>query len=528
VIALSPDGQRLVFSAEDASGKRQLWLRPLDSFAAQPLTGTEGAAYFFWSPDSRYIAFFADDKLKKLDTGSGVIETICQTGRGAGRGGDWNRQGVILFSNGETGLSKVNATGGAPEAATELDASQRERIHVFPSFLPDGRHYLFENTGGDNRGIYVGSLDSKDRKLLIPLGTDVANSTQAVFAPPGYVLYALNRNTLLAQAFDLERLDIKGEPFRVAENVLYTVNLKARFTVSANGVLAFVQGGQADTVQLTWRDRLGKQVSITGPPDLWTSLRLSPDERSAALSREEPNRLHTLWILDLINGTTSRFVADGDNFSPIWSPDGKQLVYTSVRNGLMFFLKPVAGNGQEDQVFVVQRGGYYPSSWSPDGNYLTFRANVPETGMDIWLLSLSDRKAQPLLQTKFDEQNARISPDEKWLAYQSDESGSNEVYVTQFPQAARSWRISTSGGVNPFWRGDGKEMYFVFGNKLMAVSVTGGTEFQSGTPQPLFDIEGTNYAVSKDGQRFLVRVVTEKASAPPINVVLNWTTQLKK
>jgi serine/threonine protein kinase/Tol biopolymer transport system component len=529
VIALSPDGRRLVFSAEDAAGKRQLWLRPLDSFAAQPLTGTEGAAYCFWSPDGRYIAFFADNKLKKLDTGSGVIETICETGRGAGRGGDWNRQGVILFNNGnETGLSRVNAAGGKPEGATELNAAHGERMHLFPSFLPDGKHYLFENTGGDNRGIYVGSLDSRDSKLLIPLGTDVANSTQSVWAPPGFILYALNRNMLLAQAFDPDRLDLKGEPFRVAENVLYTVNLKARFTVSANGVLAFVQGGEADTVQLTWRDRLGKQVGITGPPDLWTSFKLSPDERSAALSREEPNRLHALWILDLVKGTTSRFVADGDNFSPVWSPDGKQLVYTSVRNGLMFFLRPVAGNGQEEQVFVVQRGGYYPSSWSPDGKYLIFRASVPETGMDIWLLPLSDRKPQPLLQTKFNEQNAKISPDGNWLAYQSDESGNNEVYVTQFPQPARSWRISTSGGVNPFWRGDGKELYFVSGNKLMAVSVTGGTEFQSGTPQPLFEIEGANYAPSKDGQRFLVRVVTDKAPAPPINVVLSWTAQLKK
>jgi len=529
VIALSPDGHLVVFSAEDAAGKRQLWLRPLDSFAAQPLTGTEGAAYSFWSPDGRYIAFFADNKLKKLDIGSGVIETICQTGRGAGRGGDWNRQGVILFNNGnETGLSRVNAAGGKPEAASELDAAHEERMHLSPSFLPDGKHYLFENTGGDNRGIYVGSFDSKDSKLLIPLGTDVANSTQSVWAPPGFILYALNRHTLLAQAFDPDRLELKGEPFRVAENVLYTVNLKGRFTVSANGVLAFVQGGEPDTVQLTCRDRLGKQIGITGPPDLWTSFKLSPDERSAALSREEPNRLHALWILDLVKGTTSRFVADGDNFSPVWSPDGKQLVYTSVRNGLIFFLKPVAGNGQEEQVFVVQRGGYYPSSWSPDGKYLVFRASVPETGMDIWLLPLSDRKPQPLLQTKFNEQNAKISPDGNWLAYQSDESGNNEVYVTQFPQPARSWRISTSGGVNPFWRGDGKELYFVSGNKLMAVSATGGTEFQSGTPQPLFEIEGTNYAPSKDGQRFLVSVVTEKAPAPPINVVLNWTAQLKK
>ena len=529
VVALSPDGSRLVFSAEDAAGKRQLWLRPLDAFTARPLTGTEGASYAFWSPDGKYVAFFADNKLKKLDLGSGVVDAICQTGRGSGRGGDWNRDGVILFNNGfEEGLSRVNATGGAPEVVSELNASHGERMHLFPSFLPDGKHYLFDISGGDNRGIYLGTLGSRENKLLISLGTDVANSTQAVWAPPGFILYALNRNTLMAQPFDPDRLEVKGEPFRVAENVLYTVNGKARFTTSENGVLAFVEGGEANTVQLSWRDRQGKQVGTTGLPDLWTGFRLSPDERSVVLSREESNRLHALWILDLLKGTTSRFVADGDSFYPVWSPDGKQILYGSVRNGLYFFLKPVAGNGQEEQVFFVQRGGYYPSSWSNDGKYLIFRATAAETGADLWLLPFSDRKPQRFLESTFNEQNARISSDGNWLAYQSDESGGNEVYVTQFPQPSRSWRISTGGGTHPNWRDDGKELYFVSGNKLMAVTVNAGTEFTTGTPQPLFELEGTNYAASKDGSRFLVSVVTERAAAPPINVVVNWTAEARK
>src|SRR5438552_7310347 len=248
VLALSPDGRRLVFEATDASGKRQLWLRLLDSFSSQPLAGTDDASFPFWSPDGGYIAFFADNKLKKLDTGTGVIETVCQTVRGPG--GDWNRNGIILFSNG-TVLSRVNAAGGNPEVITEINAAHGETDHVFPFFLPDGKHYLFRIAGRETAGVYVGSLDSRERKLLIPLSPESVISTRVAFAPPDYVLYAINRTTLLAQTFDPVRLEVQGEPFRIAENVIVTGRGLARFTVSANGVLAFVQGGEADTVQLT-------------------------------------------------------------------------------------------------------------------------------------------------------------------------------------------------------------------------------------------------------------------------------------
>jgi len=531
VLALSPDGRRLVFGASDAAGKSQLWLRPLDSFATQPLSGTDGAAFPFWSPDGRHIAFFVDNKLKKLDVGSGVIETICQGG--AGQGGDWNRDGVILFSEGDgTGLSRVNAAGGKPEAVTEMDAADEERVHNFPSFLPDGKHYLFHIRGGDNPGIYVGSLDAGDRKLLIPLSADGANATRAVWSPQGYILYALNRRTLLARAFDPDRLELQGEPFRVAENVIVSQAGNARFAISANGVLAFIQGGAADTVQLTWRDRNGKRLGVIGPAAPWLTFRLSPDERFAALIRDEPNRLSSLWLLDLLQGATTRFITEGNNGEPVWSPDGKQLTFFSARNSPpTLFLKPLAGNVPEERL-LQSRFQSSPASWSPDGKSLIYGIFSPLTRGDIWLLPLSgERKPQPLFQTKSNERFGRVSPDGNWLVYQSDESGSNEIYVTQFPQPARSWRISTSGGVNPFWRGDGKELFFVSGNKLMAVSigsVSGGAEFQAGTPQPLFEIEGINYAPGRDGQRFLTGVVTEKAPVPPINVVLNWTAVLKR
>ena len=314
VLALSPDGRRLIFEATDALGKRQLWLRLLDSFSSQPLAGTDGASFPFWSPDGRYIAFFADNKLKKLDTGTGVIETICQTVRGPG--GDWNRNGIILFSNG-TVLSRVNAAGGNPEAITELNGAHGEMDHVFPSFMPDGKHYLFRIRGRETAGVYVGSLDSRERKLLIPLSPESVISTRLAFAPPDYVLYATNRTTLLAQAFDPVRLEVQGEPFRIAENVIVTGRGMARFTVSANGVLAFLQGGEADTVQLTWCDRSGKRLNQAGPAAPWTEFSLSPDERFAAVIRyEEPSNYNSLWLLDLVQPATRRFVIDGDNIDP--------------------------------------------------------------------------------------------------------------------------------------------------------------------------------------------------------------------
>lgn len=522
-LVLSPDGRRLVFSAIVA-GKRQLWLRPLDSFTTQPLAGTEGADYPFWSPDSRHVAFFADNKLKKLDTESGVIEIICPVGIGNG-GGAWNEQGVILFHNEEgTGLVRVNAAGGKPEAATDLDAAHGELGHRFPSFLPDQKHFLFRVNGGENEGIYVGSLESKERKRLV-----AGDLAMAVWSPTSHILYAANRTTLLARAFDPNRLEWEGEPVRVADNVIVSINGNARFTVSTNGVLAFLPDQGAPTVQLTWRDRSGKPLSVTGPAAPWRDFSLSPDERHAVITRSEPDRAPSLWLLDLMQGATTNFKSEGNNVNPVWSPDGQQFAFSTIRGGTHnLYLRRLNGNPPEEPLQNAALRSR-ASSWSPDGKWLVFWMFGQQTGEDLWLMPMTgERKPQPLLQTKANERAAKVSPDGNWLAYQSDESGSNEIYVTQFPQPARSWRISTSGGVNPHWRGDGKELYFVSHSKLMAVSVTLGAEVQSGTPQPLFEIEGGVYAPNKDGQRFLTKVITEKAPIPPISVVQNWMAEVKK
>ena len=535
-LALSPDGGRLVFSA--STGKtRQLWLRALDSFTTQPLAGTDGADSPFWSPDGNYIAFFADNKLKKIDARSNVIEILCPAG--AGRGGDWSRNGIILFCAGDgAALSRVNAAGGKPEAVTELDAALGETNHDYPSFLPDGEHYLFHLFGKDNHGIYVGSLSSKDRKMLIPLSPDAANATRAVWSASdsrgGFILYALNRNTLLARAFDPDRLELTGEPIRIAENVIVSLTGNARFTTAVNGtssILAYLQNKEMDVAQLTWSDRSGKRLGEAGTAEPWTNFALSPDDRSVALIRNEPNRLNSLWQLNLAQGTTTRVVSDTDsaNFFPVWSPDGEQLAFASARNSaLNLYLKRTAGNAPEERLLET-RFQTYPLSWSPDGKFLIYAMGDPQTRTDIWSLSLAgERKPQPLLQTKSDERAAKVSPDGNWLVYVSDETGVAEVYVTTFPQPGRVWRISKSGGNNSCWRADGKELFFLSGKQLMAASVNnGGTEFQSSAPHPLFEIEGANYSPSKDGQRFLTSVVTERAATPPINVALNWTAEVK-
>lgn len=536
-LALSPDGGRLVFSA--STGKtRQLWLRSLDSFVTQPLAGTDGADSPFWSPDGNSIAFFADNKLKKIDTRSNVIEIICPAG--SGRGGDWNQRGVILFCAGDgAALSRVDAAGGKPEVVTELDAARGETNHDYPSFLPDGEHYLFHLFGKDNHGIYVGSLKSKERKMLIPLSPDSANSTRAVWSASdsraGHILYALNRNTLLARAFDPDRLELKGEPFRVAENVIVSLTGNARFTTAANGpntMLAYLQNREMDVAQLTWCDRSGKRLGEAGTAEPWTSFALSPDDAAVALIRNEPNRLNSLWQLNLAQGTSTRVVTDNDsaNFFPLWSPDGEQLAFASARNSaLNLFLKRTTGTAPEERLLET-RFQTYPLSWSPDGKVLIYAMGDPQTRTDIWALPMfGERKPQPLLQTKADERGAKVSPDGNWLVYVSDETGAAEVYVTTFPQPGRAWRISKSGGNNPAWRADGKELFYLSGKQLMAASVSnGGTEFQVSASHSLFEIEGANYAVSRDGQRFLTSDVTERAPTPPINVALNWTAEAKK
>jgi hypothetical protein len=348
----------------------------------------------------------------------------------------------------------------------------------------------------------------------------------------------------MARAFDPDRLELKGEPFRVAEKLRVVGPGIAQFTVSANGVLAFAQSADADIIQLTWRDRGGKRLGAAGPASPWLALTMSPDERFAALIRQEPNRLNSIWTLDLTQDAATPFLSGEGHISPVWAPDSKQLAFRSSRNSeTNMFLKPLAGNAPEERLLDSPYTSSLPSptSWTQDGKFLIFTMLTPQMRNDIWMLPLSgERKPRPLIQSKGTDRGGVVSPDGHWLAYASDEPGNFEVYVAQFPQPARSWKISRSGGVLPHWRADGKELFFVAGDnvkgyKLMAVSVdavSGEAEFQAGAPQELFELESTIiapiYAPSRDGKRFLVSVVTERASPPPINVVMNWAADAPK
>ncbi len=531
-LALSPDGRWLAFTARSSDGKRILWLRPLDSFTAQMLPGTEDAFLPFWSPDGKSIAFFSGGKLKKIEPGGGSVETLCDAGGGAG--GTWNRDGVIVFAPYfEGGLMRVSAAGGPVTPVTQLDPGHGETNHLWPVFLPDGRHFLFDLLGRDNSGIYVASLDSSERRRLIPQ-QNITELTPVAYAPPGYLLF-VRHAVLMAQPFDARRLELKGEPFRLADVFSISGPGLAPFSVSASGVLAYRQQAGADVVQPTWFGRDGKQLGTAGPPgpyggpSLFSLFAISPDGRTLAATRRGGGALASVWTIDLVRGTATPFTAsDFASAGPIWSPDGSRIVFSSVRDTPPnLYMKSLSGAGGEERV-ERSINQSWASDWSPDGRFILYYVIDPKTKADLWLLPLSgDRKPVPFLQTQFNEADGRISPDGKWVAFQSDKSGRAEVYVTSFPTAGREWQISTNGGTHQEWRGDGKELiYLAPERKLMALEVKIGNGFDAGVPKLLFQLPADTYAAARDDQRFLVALETQKAMPSPIQVVVNWIAGL--
>ena len=529
---LSPDGSHLAFIAS-YEGRDLVWVRPLDSLTAHALPGTEAAtpSGSFWSADSRFIGFFSGGKLKKIDISGGPPQTICDAQDG--RGGAWNRDGVIVFALGATSaLYRVSAAGGEPVPVTTLDQSRQEISHRWPCFLPDGRHfiYLVRSSQPENTRIYVGSLDSKETK---PLLTSVSSAT---YAPPGVLLFTRNE-TLLAQSFDADKLQLHGEPVKVAEPVGFNKGLGlAAFSVSENGILVYRSGGY-EIGQLLWFDRSGNKVGQLGPTELYLTLCMSPDEKRIAIDRVDGQTGTTdIWLFDLARGIPSRFTTNpAPDWYPLWSPDGNRIVFTSNREGSPgLYQKNANGVGSEDVILRTDENKV-ADDWSPDGKFIICERLDSKTRLDLWLLPMTgDRQPVPFLQTEFNEQQAQFSPDGKWIAYTSDESGTSEVYVQAFPASGGKWRISTAGGCQPQWRRDGKELFFITPDrKLMAVDVKTGTAFEAGVPKPLFDTRifqlttfRNNYVVSRDGQRFLINSRMEDNSAP-FAVVLNWTSDLK-
>ena len=548
--AISPDGRYVAIVGTGERG--QLWVRALNSLRAQPLSGTERAAFPFWSADSRFIAFFASDKLKKIAVTGGPAQTVC--GAPNSRGGAWSRDGVIVFApmNGNL-LQRVSATGGVP---VEIRKAEQGNFR-FPAFLTDGRRFLYTDRGGKEPGVYVASLDSKEVRRL------ALDQSNAMYAPPsgssrtGYVLF-VREHTLMAQPVDAAGMEPAGDVFQVAERVTPqgTATLN-QYSLSANGLLIYQTGGTALGAQLAWFDRAGKLIGNVGAPGLSRDFALSPDGKRVLIERVQ-DQGSDLWMLDLEhNDVESRFTFDlsGVNRSPVWSPDGSRVAFTSSRAGTAgVFEKPSNQVGEERQLFPSETASA-PYDWSRDGKFLIFASARPKIDLLAFPIgggepaNPGERKPIPLIKSTASGWMGQLSPDERWLAYVSDETGRSEVYVQPFaPGSQRAvlgkWPISAGGGGEPRWSADGKELFLLSGDgNLMAAQVkTAGTTFERSTPQTLFAAHisdfgsltgrGTtyHYVPSADGKRFLISTNPEASGgeAPQINVVVNWLAGLRK
>jgi len=533
--AVSPDGSRVAFAARRDDGITMLYVRPLDSLVALPLAGTEGASCPFWSADNRTLGYFASGKLRKIDAAGGPPLVLADAP--LGRGGAWSPEGIIVFSPDQAGpLFRVSAAGGPAMPATELDDSRGESAHRWPQMLPDGRRFLYfaRIVQKDERnGIRVGSLDGKENKFLI--NTD-ANAAYAA----GNLLYGRG-NTLMAQPLDLGSLELTGDPLPVAVEVQTDYSYsQMTFSATETGVLVY-QGGEAETgSRLAWFDRLGKPLGFLGDQASYFNFALTPDGRRVVVSLIDPRMgANDLWIFDVARGVRSRFTFDpGADTSPVWSPDGEHIVFSSIRKGrsrVNLFRKSLSGSAEE-QLIVESGLDKYASQFSPDGKLILYwTRGGPDTRTDIWMAPLSgDGAPSAILQTQFAEQFPALSPDGRWMAYESDESGRMEVYVTPFPSPTRKWQVSTAGGERAYWRNDGKEIVYLDPeNRLMAVDVSpSATDFQVGASTTLFQIQpqrpGNIIQMSPDARRFLINSSVVAQQIQPLTLVVPWTSALDK
>jgi len=526
---MSPDGTRWALVAPDAAGASVLWVRPLDSLTAQALAGTEDALDPLWSPDSHSLAFFAQGKLKRVDASGGPTQTICDAP--VGRGGSWNQEGTILFKlAGSPTLLRVQAQGGTPVAASELDASQQEDSHNWPWFLPDGKHYIFlvHSSTPEHTGIALGSLDSKQHRFLF------GNDSNAVYAS-GYLVF-VSGGYLLAQKFDLGRLELVGEAVRIAEQVSASIhNFHGTFAVSQTGTLLYFRGAGGGS-QLTLRDRSGKPLGVAGPPARYIWPRVSPDGKQLAVGIEDAAGKSDIWLLNFERGTRTRLTFDsGYAEDPTWAPDGTRIYYASRRSGqLHIYAKLANGAGTEETILNTPGLAEIPIDISSDGRYLAYqRTEGAQRG--IWILPLfGDRKPFPLVQNNFVSVVPKFSPDGRFVAYLGTETGNYEVYITPFPGGGAKWQVSEHGGNVPVWRGDGRELYYQSGNDLVAVEVReAGSGVELGNPKRLFSItpvtgpDGPYELLARDGSKFLINASPELSTPDPPVLITNWPEELK-
>jgi serine/threonine protein kinase/Tol biopolymer transport system component len=532
--SISPDGRRLAFTAV-SEGRRQLWIHRLDALSSQPLAGTEEAMAPFWSPDSRSIGFFAEGKLKTILVDGGAPRSLCDV-PGVAANGSWGREGAILFAiseaPGRNGLYQVSASGGAPALLHRRDNETHHDIAyaMFPDFLPDGSRFLFG--GADAEGLialYLGSLDGTGAEPLARLGGWLDSRSE--YASPGYLL-GLSENTLYAQRFNAEKGRLEGKPILVAESVARFARC-GRFSVSDNGVLVYAPAGGAGS-RLTLFDRAGRKLNFIGVPAEYTEPRFSPDGRRLAVRMRDPRTgAGDIWVFRFPEGTATRMTSEpSDEFSPIWSPDGREIVFSSSRDGMPHLFRMSLADMAAKVLVPVDGHVQWACDWSADGRSLVYIDRDPSTWQDLWSFPLQgDRKPAALVVTRFKEVDARLSPDGRWLAYASDESGQNEVYIQPYPGPGEKRRVSLSGGSAPAWRGDGKELFYLdleAEPAVMSVSLNPSDAEVLDAPRPLFHAGShvRDYDVTKDGQRFVLNCDTGTGTTPLVDVVVNWTSGL--
>jgi Tol biopolymer transport system component len=545
-IAVSPDGRLLAFTAA-TGGNVQLWVRALDSTEAKPLAGTQGARFPFWSPDSRFIGFFADSQLKKIEATGGPVQSLCELPFPS-LGGAWSRAGAILFGQSTRGLFRISATGGEATQVTSHDSPRQELAHRYPTFLPDGRHFLYSISSGQKevRGVYLGSLDGMVKRRLL----DEVTLIQYMAAAPGdggndagWLVFGRD-GALLARPFDARRLELAGEQFSLSDKVgsdFLSVN-HFTFSASDNGVLVFDPNLKRHRRQYLWKDRRDQTINPldvdAGVGHTW----LSPDEKRFIADRIDPRTgTYDLWLYDVSRDKPQRFTFN-PSLNPVWAPDGSRIIWGSTRDyGVPNLYQKAASLAGEETLLLKSdlNQGKLPTDWSQDGRFIIYRQLDPKTKGDVWVLPVTESgKAEPfrVVRTDANETAGALSPDGRWLAYVSDVSGRFEVWVHSFPGGSGKRQVSNGGGSSPRWRRDGRELfYYASDGKLMAAPVRSGENFEAGTPISLFEFragtagqEFAPYAVTADGQRFLINAVVETEPNAPLTVVVNWAAGVKR
>jgi len=520
-IALSPDGTKLAFVASAAEGAPQLWVRPLDSTAAQPLAGTEDASFPFWSPDSHSLGFFGQGKLRIIEASGGAVQTLADAPQP--RGGSWGSQGTIIYTpDAISALLRIPAAGGTPSRAIGQEkADSSVGSPRWPVFLPDGKHFIFFQFAPDNQGgakVYLGALDSDQSTVLV-------NSEYRAQYTSGHLLFVRNGN-LMSQAFDEKKLKLTGTPLPIAEQIRGEARGAAAFSVSSDGKLIFA-GGQRSSLDLAWYDRSGKKGDIIDS-GTFQDAHISPDGKKVSAARTDAGGHLEIFIYDLARGTKSQFsFSQSRDDDPVWSSDSNTIVFDSARNGKIdLYTRPANGSRQEELLYHDDLDKY-PSSWSLDGKYMLYET-IGNSHFDIWAMPMvGDHKPFPFIQEKYNTRYPAFSPDAKWVAFMSVEAGHPQVYVVAFPKPGGKFLVGD--GTTPVWSRNGKGiLYHDDHSRVASVEVTAhGDSLELGKPQVLFPAQPGNFEVSPDGQRLLMMQAPQQDS-PSLTLVVNWPQEPKK